>query len=73
MMLKSTTSIVIVREWLRGPLTPTTVTVYVCTRVELTVKVDLPGEPAVRTTLPWLRLWTRPMGVAEDERRIVPE
>jgi hypothetical protein len=72
-MLKSTTLIVMVREWDRGPLAPTTVTVYVCTDVELTVSVDLPDEPAATTTLPWLRLSTRPVGVAEVERRIVPE
>lgn len=52
LMLKSTTLIVTVTEWDSGPLVPTTVTVYVCTDVELTVRVDLPDEPAATTTLP---------------------
>lgn len=73
LILKSTTSIVIVTEWDRDPLVPVTVTVYVCTEVELTVRVDLPDEPAVTTTVPGLGAATSPVGDADDIRRMVPE
>ncbi len=69
---KSTTLTVTCTGVEREPIVPVTVTMYVPTVLELTVRVDVPVPPGLRLTLAGFTEAVRPPGMTDVERLTVP-